>query len=128
VEALAFQEAAGIPAASFFAYAKLPESLMRLPLLIAATVLLSACGNNDQTDKTQNADENLSAENIVANDVTAIDAVTGDAANMAADVNYEEMNAEADVDLNAAPPVSKPGRRTAPAETPPANAATINSL
>ena len=36
-----------------------------------------------------NVDENLTAENIVSNDVTAIDAVTGDAANMAADVNYE---------------------------------------
>ena len=33
-----------------------------------------------------NVDENLTAENIVSNDVTAIDAVTGDAANMAADV------------------------------------------
>ena len=61
---------------------------MRALLLIAGAALaLGGCGNNDQTDKTQNADENLTAENIVSNDVTAIDAVTGDAANMAADVD-----------------------------------------
>ena len=60
---------------------------MRAPLLIAATLALAACGNNDQADNTQNVDENLTAENIVSNDVTAIDAVTGDAANMAADVD-----------------------------------------
>lgn len=61
---------------------------MRTLLFTAAAALaLAGCKNNDQTDKTQNADENLSAESIVSNDVTAIDAVTGDAANMAADVD-----------------------------------------
>jgi hypothetical protein len=67
---------------------------MRAPLLFAATLVLSACGNNDQTDNSQNVDENLTAENIVSNDVTAIDAVTGDAANMAADVdmNYGSID------------------------------------
>jgi hypothetical protein len=99
---------------------------MRLPLLIAAVALLGACGNNDQTDKTQNADENLSAENIVANDVTAIDAVTGDAANMAADVNYEEaLNALDNGTGNAAAP--SPPRRGAPAANPAENTA-ANSL
>src|SRR5689334_3738982 len=64
---------------------------MRSLILIAAAALcVSACKNNDQTDNTQNIDENLTAENIVSNDVTAIDAVTGDAANMAAD---EDINA-----------------------------------
>jgi hypothetical protein len=63
---------------------------MRPLILIAGALALAACGNNDQTDNTQNVDENLTAENIVSNDVTAIDAVTGDAANMAADVNYDE--------------------------------------
>jgi hypothetical protein len=64
---------------------------MRSLILIAAAALcVSACRNNDASDNTQNIDENLSAENIVSNDVTAIDAVTGDAANMAADV---DMNA-----------------------------------
>lgn len=64
---------------------------MRLSLLAAAAILaLAACKNNDQHDNSVNVDENLTAENIVSNDVTAIDAVTGDAANMAADVNYTE--------------------------------------
>jgi hypothetical protein len=64
---------------------------MRALILIAGVLALAACGNNDQTDNTQNVDENLSAENIVSNDVTAIDAVTGDAANMAADVDYSNL-------------------------------------
>ena len=69
---------------------------MRVPLLIAATLILAACGKNGQADQTQNADENLTADSIVSNDVTAIDAVTGDAANMAADVdmNFGNLAAE----------------------------------
>jgi hypothetical protein len=67
--------------------------MMRAPLLLlAATLALSACKNNDQRDNTQNVDENLTAENIVSNDVTAIDAVTGDQANMAADVDMNYAN------------------------------------
>jgi hypothetical protein len=67
---------------------------MRLLILVAGSALiLTACGNKGQADNTLNVDENLAAENIVSNDVTAIDAVTGDASNMAADVNYtESMN------------------------------------
>ena len=65
-------------------------------LIIFAGVLalglpLAACKNNDQTDNSQNVDENLTAENIVSNDVTAIDAVTGDAANMAADSDVNDL-------------------------------------
>ena len=53
---------------------------MRVPLLIlAASLALSACKNNAVQDNTSNVDENLTAQNIVSNDVTAIDAVTGDA-------------------------------------------------
>ena len=64
---------------------------MRLLILVAGSaLLLTACGNKGQADNALNVDENLAAENIVSNDVTAIDAVTGDASNMAADVNYTE--------------------------------------
>src|SRR4051812_10614285 len=65
-----------------------------LVLVSSAALALAACGNNDQTDNTQNVDENLTAENIVSNDVTAIDAVTGDASNMAADsdTNYVDLD------------------------------------
>jgi hypothetical protein len=79
---------------------------MRAPLLLLTAVLtLSACKNNDQHDNTMNVDENLSAENIVSNDVTAIDAVTGDAANMAADVdmNYGNLDQNDSGNVSAAP-------------------------
>jgi hypothetical protein len=76
---------------------------MRAPLLLlAATLALAGCKNNDAADATRNYDENLTAENIVSNDVTAIDAVTGDAANMAADVDLNYGN----LDENAAEPLS----------------------
>lgn len=97
---------------------------MRLPVIAAATALtlsLSACKNNDQHDNTMNIDENLTAENIVSNDVTAIDAVTGDAANMAADVNYTEDANLVGNDTNVTAPTKmprlKPNREaTLPAE------------
>ena len=62
-------------------------------LLAGPALVLAACGGNGQTDNTINADASLSAESFSSNDVTAIDAVTGDSANMAADVNYaSELN------------------------------------
>ena len=75
---------------------------MRAPLLLFTAVLaLSACKNNDQHDNNMNVDENLTAENIVSNDVTAIDAVTGDAANMAADVDMNYGNLDQNETGNA---------------------------
>jgi hypothetical protein len=79
---------------------------MRALILVAAAALsLSACKNNDQHDNTMNVDENLTAENIVSNDVTAIDAVTGDAANMAADVdmNYGNLDQNETGNVSAFP-------------------------
>ena len=64
---------------------------MRALILIAGALALAACGKNNQAADTQNVDETLTAENIVSNDVTAIDAVTGDAANMAAESNIDEI-------------------------------------
>ena len=95
---------------------------MRALILFAGALALAACGNNDQTDNTQNVDENLTAENIVSNDVTAIDAVTGDAANMAADVdtNYGNLDFNA-VAATTNAPAAKPPR---PARTSTANTAT----
>jgi hypothetical protein len=94
-----------------------PELPMRAALLVIAAVLvLAGCKNNDQLDQTQNVDENLTAENFVSNDVTAIDAVTGDAANMAADSDILFGNVEA-ADENAADE-SAPARSAAPAPKP----------
>jgi hypothetical protein len=104
------------------------------PLAAAAALALSACGNNDQADNTQNVDENLAAENIVSNDVTAIDAVTGDQANMAADVEISnDLDANLEAGLNGAsaakPAHSKSGPKSSanPSE-PAADTSAGNSL
>jgi hypothetical protein len=83
---------------------------MRALILIAAAALtLAACKNNDQVDNSQNVDENLTAENIVSNDVTAIDAVTGDASNMAAESAVNDLgNVSNDTGNTAAFPKPKP--------------------
>src|SRR3954464_6416911 len=84
---------------------------MRLPILIAGVaVTLAACGRSGQSGNTQNVDENLMAENIVSNDVTAIDAVTADAANMAADVDYSNLLDNSLDNMVNQSGESKPGR------------------
>ncbi len=99
---------------------------MRALILIAGVLVLAGCGNNDQSDNTSNVDENLTAENIVSNDVTAIDAVTGDAANMAAESDVNDIGAAnlSNADNSSAParPVAKHSRPAAtPTENGPAN-------
>ena len=85
---------------------------MRTYLLLAAAALsLAACKNNDQVDNTANVDENLAAENIVSNDVTAIDAVTADASNMAADVDIAFTNEQQLVNGTS---TAKPSRPSTP--------------
>ena len=94
---------------------------MRLIFLAAAaTLALAACGKNNQVGQNQNDNENMSAESIVANDVTAIDAVTGDAANMAADVNYAETeNLLANSGGNSTrPSAQRPSAKPAPGRPP----------
>jgi hypothetical protein len=89
---------------------------MRALLLIAGAALaLCGCNRGAQTDNNQAVTESLTAQNIVSNDVTAIDAVTGDAANMAADVdmNFGNLNEvggnDVGGDLGAAP--TRPSHR-----------------
>jgi hypothetical protein len=98
---------------------------MRVLILLAGAALtLGACGRNNQSGNTANVDDSLTAENIVANDVTAIDAVTGDAANMAADVDYaNELENGLDNSANSTAPAktakpSKPATSTARAAAP----------
>ena len=103
---------------------------MRLLILIAAVFALSACGKNNQAGTTQNADEGMTAESIVSNDVTAIDAVTGDAANMAADMNYGNLDENVGDTSDSAQP-SKPAaakaRKSAPSESSTAAPASTNT-
>ena len=80
-----------------------------------------------------NADQSLAAENIVSNDVTAIDAVTGDASNMAADVNYTaEINVEnatGNIKMPVMPTPRKPAPGKPPLETPtPAGSVNNNAM
>jgi len=102
---------------------------MRAAFALAALLALSACRNNDQADNTQNVDENLTAENIVSNDVTAIDAVTGDAANMAADSdmnfgNLDENTGNEPAPSRSAKPSPKPARPKVQPTEPTTNAIT----
>jgi hypothetical protein len=98
---------------------------MRVSLLIAATLMLSACGKNDQGGSNQNVEEGLTAESIVSNDVTAIDAVTGDAANMAADVdmNFGNLDENVGVAGNETKPSKPAASRPAEAKTAPTRSA-----
>jgi len=68
---------------------------MRPLVFIAFAVLaLGGCRDKGQSEASRNAGAGLTADRIVANDVTAIDAVTADAANMAADINYADALSE----------------------------------
>ena len=62
-------------------------------IICAAALLASACGGKDQAGASANADTGLTASAISSNDVTAIDAVTGEAANMAADMDFTNIQA-----------------------------------
>ena len=68
--------------------------MMRLTmaLLCGAIAVLGACGPKDGEGNSA-AEAGLTAEAISANDITAIDAVTGQAANMAADMDYDAIPA-----------------------------------
>ena len=62
---------------------------MRALMLVAGAALaISACGSDQAAENTANVDEDLVAQNFAANDTTAIDAATGEDANMAEDVEF----------------------------------------
>ncbi len=98
---------------------------MRPIVLIALTALaLGACRDRGSADDAVDFNQNLTAENIASNDVTAIDAVTADAANIAADVDYTDtLNVPATNSTDAAKPAvksgsAKPTAKPAPSATP----------
>jgi len=76
-----------VSAGSLFSFAGAPTRMIRTSLILTAALALAACGKNGTAEANQAfSDEDFTQSAIVANDVTAIDAATGDAANMAADV------------------------------------------
>jgi len=105
---------------------------MRLLILTAAILAISACGKNNQAGTAQNADQGMTADSIVSNDVTAIDAVTGDAANMAADVdvnygNLDEGSTDTSNSVKPSKPSASKSRSAAPVESNSAAPASTNT-
>ncbi len=73
-------------------------------LILGLTLLpLAACNNEQQAAETNGVDQAVTAETIGGNDVTAIDAATNDAANMAADaeVGFNALTANEVAEANA---------------------------
>jgi hypothetical protein len=72
-------------------------------LILLSALALAACGSNQQANNNAVAEETGASDIGPVNDLTAIDAATGEAANMAADVNYtfdEDMNAAGNESAN----------------------------
>lgn len=92
---------------------------MRAFILIAGFLALGACSKNGQQDNSLNVDEDQVAQNIVSNDVTALDAVTGDAANMAAAASIEDL-ADLSNDAGNTQAVPKPTPETRNSSSSPA--------
>jgi len=81
-----------------------------LILLGAAAMALMACNGEQSAQERPAAERNVTREVVATNDTTAIDAATGEAANMAADVEFlPELN---NADGNAAAPSAGRPRAT----------------
>ena len=85
---------------------------MRLVFLaIAASMTLAGCGKDEATGDTSAIDQAVTANDFETNDVTAIDAATGAAANMAADVDINAIgNEDTESPRPAASSSSRPPR------------------
>ena len=76
--------------------------------LALAALALASCGGGTAANNAVVAEGGDSGEVTAVNDTTAIDAATGDAANMAADVNYS-FNEDATNDSgNSSKPDNRP--------------------
>lgn len=71
-------------------------------LIFLAVLGLAACGDDSPPANEIAVDENPAREVLPTNDTTAIDAVSGEAANMAEDVNFLEEENEVGAAGNAA--------------------------
>jgi hypothetical protein len=91
---------------------------MRTPILILALALAS-CGSNQAANNAAVSEDSDAGGITAVNDTTAIDAATGEAANMAADVNYTFNEAATNSATNGASntTATKPAKK-APAPSP----------
>ena len=89
---------------------------MRSKMLISfAAIALTACGGSKSAQDSSAPEQSAADDSLATNDVTAIDAATGEAANMAADVNYTINNMVTDNSAATAP--SSRHRQAAPVAT-----------
>ena len=87
--------------------------MRELIIIAAAAATLSGCGDEPSAEERAAAERNVTSEVVQTNDTTAIDAATGEAANMAADVPFIP-GIENEVEGNGTAPAAQP-RRPAPA-------------
>ena len=98
-----------------------------LVLLLAIAVPLGACGKSGEAEGEREGSA-MTANAISSNDITAIDAVTGEAANIAADVQIDaNLIADGNAASNEASTSQRPRRPARPAGTPAASAPAIDS-
>ena len=83
--------------------------MRELILLGAAAAALSGCGGERSAEERAAAERNVTSEVVQTNDTTAIDAATGEAANMAADVPFIP-GIENEADGNEAAPAAETRR------------------
>lgn len=83
-----------------------------LILLGVAATALSACNGDQSAGNAAESEANVTSQLVATNDTTAIDAATGEAANMAADVDFTP---EPDNASNGNAAASSPARRAATA-------------
>lgn len=70
---------------------------MRAMILLVSMAALSACNDDQASGNDSAAERNVTSEVAATNDTTAIDAATGEAADMAADVDFmPELENESD--------------------------------
>jgi len=94
-------------------------------LILFAALALYGCGGSKSGQDSSAPEQSAADDSLATNDVTAIDAATGEAANMAADVNYTVDNAVA-ANSTASPPSNRHRQAATPTTNEPDNAATSN--
>lgn len=68
----------------------------RMLALAAVIALAAACDKKPQAEDARAADQDLARDNLMSNDLTAIDAASGADANMAADLDIANMDLNED--------------------------------
>jgi hypothetical protein len=100
-------------------------------LILFSALALASCGGSQQANNAAVSEESGAGDVTAVNDTTAIDAATGQAANMAADVNYtfnEDLNADTENTSATKPTTKAPAKKKSePAFEPEEPAMTNNS-